>query len=253
MLKIPFFNRIKPIEINFYTASTIIAELAPPVLTSKVEHPFNHDIVDEDGLPKKTFRTCYSQLKSLKTSVTVPAWCSFSVSVKDRRPRFNFPIDNPLWRSTAVADQVDPEQQNDWVSFHQDPNFYDNVFVSKINNPWIAVCEENPRWIIGQHTLNTSGMCIPTGILDLKYQHGINIFNYLPKYDFVYHVQAGTPLVSMYPLVEPERPIKVNAIYDPDKFLTLCNSSDIGRVYKNAQLYKTVREAKKREEALIKK
>lgn len=253
MLKLPFFNRIKPVEINFYTASNIIADLAPPVLSSQVEHPFEHSVIDEEGLPRKTFRTCYSYLKSLKTSVTIPAWCEFSVSVKDGRPRFHFPMDNPVWRNTASDCIINPDNQNDWVSYHRDPNFYDNVFVSKITNPWIAVCKEKPRWIIGQHTLNTSGMCIPTGIIDLKYQHSINIFNYLPKHDFVYHVKAGTPLVSLYPILEPDRPIKVNASYDPDKFLMYCDSADIGRIYKNANLFKCLRAEKKHEEVLIKK
>lgn len=165
-----------------------------------------------------SFRTCYGFVQSFKKSITIPSWCEMQVLSNEDSIQYLFPR---------------PEINS--VEFHQEDLSWRprDVFISKLISPWAVVSKDDIDFAVTHHILNTSGMTIPTGIVNFKRTNKMQIFNYVRK-NANYKVPFNMPLVSLFPL--SDRPIHVESVFDPDMFHKIDRQNDMKPFFKASTL-----------------
>lgn len=214
IMKIPFLTLRKHIEVTCYTKYKNTAELAPCTITGRGAMSGVGNVKEDDS----SFRTCYGFVRAFKKSFTVHSWCEMAVQSTDTDVQYFFPR---------------PEVNS--VEFHQTdlawrPN---NVFVSKLISPWALVSNADVDFAVTHHILNTSGMIIPSGVVNFKHVNKLQIFNYVPQ-NVQYKVGFNSPLVSIFPL--SDRPLRVQSVFDPDAFARIDRQNDMKPFFKAAGL-----------------
>lgn len=217
-LKLPFFNRKRYIVMKCYTDNKRLYEYAPILRSSLLpapecqtdKHPVKQD--NFDRMP--SFRTCFGRVEALKTSAAIPLWNTMHIKV-----------DNDL---NISVDSSDMQNLLGYLDFdHNNDPYYDteNFYVVKHVCAWH--CEETTgvKFVSAQHIQNNTNMRIPSGIIDFKHQHAMNVFNLVSKYPHSYTIPFKTPTIALYPL--SDLPLHVESYFDTQKAIDLdrANSS----------------------------
>lgn len=209
MLKLPFFNRKRYVVLKCYTDAELVNQFTPVTITAKCKH----DVYDKRRNLKErwngSFKTCYGNVKSYRTSVTVPCWHDYKVIVEDRR------ID--VLSSQRGTRNGKPEIKDHTV----DPDWHSQsgLAIFKIASPWAFECGDHKdlKWVYANHILNTTNLNSPSGMLTFYYQHDVNIFFKIdPKYNHQFEIPFKTPLAQLYPLTD--LPLEVETSYNPTRF-----------------------------------
>ena len=154
-----------------------------------------------------SIRSCYGYISSIKNSITVPSWVEFKVSATKEGAGYAFPKGN-----------------HTWVDTHNDPALSSDEFeITKIATPWVIEVNKNVQIACCSHILNTSGMHIPSGVINFKNTHQLNIFNYVHKYQHEYSVGFKKPLLSLYPMTTEK--FYLETYYDRSRFEELNHRS----------------------------
>jgi hypothetical protein len=117
-----------------------------------------------------------------------------------------------------------------------------NAFLGKLTSAWAIEEETGVQFVMAQHIRNNSLMRIPSGILNFKYQHSVNIFNLVAKHDHSFTVKPGLPIVALYPLTEKK--LYVESYHDEDRYSYL-NKKDSARPYFDANMIKRMNDYKR--------
>ena len=183
-------------------------------MTGQGQMPGVKNIRDDDS----SFRTCYGFVRAFKKSFTVHSWCEMLVQSTDTDVQYFFPR---------------PEINN--VEFHQADLAWrpSDVFLSKLISPWAIVSDTDVDFAVTHHILNTSGMIVPSGVVNFKHVNKLQIFNYIPK-NVQYKVGFNAPIVSIFPL--SDRPLHVRSVFDQDAFDKIDRQNDMKPFFKAAAL-----------------
>lgn len=230
-LKLPFFNKQNYIVLNCYHANKRTVELAPIVLSSKLpELPFNNrlgdknvdksflngstEILESEGYARTqpTARTCYANIASLKISATVPMWTSCNV-----RSTENNGIFVEMSDKRDIIGAVDYRHTND--PYFSSPD----MVIVKLITSWHLEEKTGVPFVLASHLRNFTPMRIPSGIMNYRDQHSVNIFNFVHLSNHEYTVKFGTPIVSLYPMTDKK--LYVESHYDPQKSAELLDRS----------------------------
>jgi len=201
-MKLPFFNKRKYIEIKAYTNIKWYVDEVPVVLTKDVQtsHLNTPKLTPEQKKYTGTFNTCYGRLAGLRNSFTLQNWCDHDILANEDKWRYVVP-------QTTQTFQAIP---------HKDLVFKpDGMFVTKVIPPWRMECNTDVDFILGSHILNTTGLTIPTGIINSSIPV-FNYFYYIPKQKTTYHIPYKMPLIQIFPL--SDWPLYVESEYNPTKF-----------------------------------
>jgi hypothetical protein len=136
-----------------------------------------------------------------------------------------------LWADLKI--RVYPTGEVEDISFgismgtplvQHNPRQYDHLYPSnktafKLNNPWIAKCEDDIKFLFTESHYSTNffrenNMYIAPGIVDFKYQHAVNVHVLIDKKEEPYdlYLPYGTPLFTLYPLTEKKINIECKLI-----------------------------------------
>lgn len=212
-LKIPFINYKNYIVLKCYHPVKYVAECAPIIISSKLP-AYPKDIRNEHQ--EATFKMCYGNIASLKTSATLPSWYSFKMEVKNGK---------------VGCDVSDPTPQMGSVDFHHGLDAAygcKHMFLAKFTSAWAIEEDTGVPFVMAQHIRNNTAMRLPSGVLNFKYQHSLNVFNLVDKHDHTYSVNVGTPIAALYPM--SEKRLYVESYHDPDKANELY-TNDAARPY----------------------
>lgn len=233
-ISLPFFNRKRYIVLKAYTDNKRLCDYAPITRSSMLPPPeyLSHkNPVDKSFFKQEpTFRTCFAHVASLKTSAVVPAWSSFKISVDDdlKIQVHTSDVSNTLGRTV--------------FDHNQDP-YYDtkDFYVVKHVCNWFCEEDTGVKFVYAHHIKNNTNMRIPSGIVDYKHQHSMNIFNLVSKHTHAYDIPFKTPMVALYPM--SDLPLYVESYHDPEKMHELGSSSearfwDTGTALKLAKIKK---------------
>jgi hypothetical protein len=184
-----------------YTPFDLVKEHKTLELSSK-----NVDIYNKkskfDG--QKSFKHCYGMLHSLSKSITIKA--PSELKVKSDGEKWSYDSCNPFFASLESHDE--------------DPHFdHGDCFITKISLPWQIEEKTGAKFLYSRHIQNTTFMNIPSGVVDFKYRHGPNIFNYIPRLNISYDVDFMHPLMSLH-LLEDKK-LVVETYVDSQKFFFL--------------------------------
>jgi len=140
----------------------------------------------------------------------------------------------PLWSDVTIASFVNPDEKRiGWAAHspsssatlaHHHPNqlgpAFDNYFHLKFNSPW--ACREKTGVNFLLTSISWSSIDLwdkiytAQGILNFKHQPSTNIncFIHRKNYDFI--LEAGTPMVGIFPLTEKEVEFKCHHISEEE-------------------------------------
>ena len=214
IMKLPFLTLRRHIEVACYTKYKNVAELAPCTTMGRGPMADVENVKQDDS----SFRTCYGFVRAFKKSLTVHSWCEIAVQSTEADVHYAFPR---------------PEINS--VEFHQSDLAWrpSDVFVSKLISPWALVSDTDVDFVVAHHILNTSGMIVPSGIVNFKNVNKLQIFNYIPK-NVEYKIGFNTPLVSIFPL--SDKPLHVRSIFDQDAFDKIDRQNDMKPFFKASGL-----------------
>lgn len=200
-LKLPFFNRKNYVLFRFYTPSPFAAAHAAPSLTLHAKHE-TFNVIPKCPREKlhrsmePSFKTCFGLVSQYKRSITLPMWAEFCVDVHEGQLSVNHSTKGDM------KQQVDVHNDRDYL-------MQKGMVMLKFNSLWAVTTEgdiDSTTCISGQHILNTTGMMIPTGIIDFKApQHDWNVFNKVDtSYDHTYKIPFAHPIQALFPITEKE-------------------------------------------------
>lgn len=204
-LTIPFINFNNYVVLKCYTNNKLVCDGFPIVLSSRL--PSIKAVSDASG----GLRTCYGYTSSLKRSASLPMWMSIGV----RSVNGEVGLAKPDERS-GVCDFDFSHNEDAYLKL-------DSMVVVKIIPPWVLEEATGVQFILASNIRNNTPMKIPSGVCDFKYQHAINVFNYISTYDHSYEVTAGTPVLALYPMTDKK--LYVESHYDVKKFEELSSKT----------------------------
>ena len=209
---IPFLNKQNYIVLKCYAANSYYSKYAPILLESKRNCPIPTKV--DDSHMRKSFRTCFGRVDGLKKSATVPMTCTLNVEVKDDlHAHCTISEDNDKFFKVRFDHMRDP-----YYSIK-------DGMLSKIELPWLLEEDSGVSFVFARHIMNTTHMMMPSGVLNFKYQHALNIFNIIRKVPHKYTVDFRTPVISLFPM--SEKPLHVECYYDANKYSELLDKSAI--------------------------
>lgn len=219
-----FFNKLKPITLNFYTNHIAAYELAQPKAASSFlpdwwkNLPVPKLVPDIDVLQSPSFsnmRSCPGMKHMYQRGCIIPLWSDIAVEISE------IGNDNYRWRSSDVTLGMEihhPDQFNHYWGL-------DNYQHLKLILPWEIQCDEPEPFLYidccwNRNTQNRYSVL--SGIMEFKHQHSGNVnmlFSKLPeKYTLI--LRHLTPMVQLIPL--SNRPLKIKThLVGEDKIINL--------------------------------
>jgi hypothetical protein len=200
-LKVPFLNFKNYVVLKCYTDNGMVHSAFPV----KLGIEYGRIKTRKDVL--YGFRTCTGRTATLKRSATLPTWVTYDVYTKDGTAT--------IYHSDAQPEMV----KADW-DLNEDAYLgadkLDKMLILKLDSPWWFEEDTGVNFVYAANVHNTTRWHTPSGILNFKYQHAVNLFNYIHvATDHHYSVVAGTPAISYYPLTDKK--FYVESIYDVAK------------------------------------
>lgn len=200
-LKVPFLNFKNYVVLKCYTDNGMLHSAFPVTLSAR------QSVIKTDPARPYGFRTCTGRTATLKRSATIPMWVTYDVDVRDG--------DAYVFKADEHPDLC----KLDWVlngDAYMGADKLDQMLIMKLDSPWWFEEETGVDFLYAPNIHNTTRWHSPSGILNFKYQHAVNLFNYIHvASNHQYRVIAGTPAVSYYPLTDKK--LYVESIYDVDK------------------------------------
>jgi hypothetical protein len=129
----------------------------------------------------------------------LPTWSDIAFKISDSG-NYQYDFAHQL---CAITDH--PQKQVG--TFYDDSN---SVHI-KIETPWLFKCSTDINWLYSQPVWNQLAgrdFCIPSGVVNYKYQHETNLNILFRRKDQTVNFQHGEPLAHIIPLTE--RQLKIN-------------------------------------------
>jgi hypothetical protein len=204
----------KPIELRFYTNNRSACELFPPTKAAKAR-PRWLSTADSGGFGV-TIQRCRGIREFFSHGVAVPLWSDLKLETTENHLRWDF---------SDGKSQLHVESE---FGVMQRPN----EALCKLIFPWAAECSEAVPFMQVQNMWDQTAAAFRSinGTLEFKYQHAVNLFLYFQA-DTSTIIPAGTSFFILAPL--SERPIKILAEYDPEKYDALRDGSRSRPFFKN--------------------
>lgn len=241
-----FFNKIKPITLDFYTFDPSAYEYAQPTI-GKTKPSWLSNLCpvishQKPGMPagfvekRSTVMYCPAIRDMINDPISIPSWYETEILVENgnwldtRGPQWGERID------LHTNDQVGGE-------------FYKDRIFLKLISPWKGVCKEDVNFLYlqnfyGSEFFNTNDIIIPPGYTNFKFQNSTNIHLWLKNRPDTYSVQLPirTPLLSLVPITERKVVIK-NHLIDYNTWYAMGSSHpkvSVGAYYKKLKLLKEI-------------
>ena len=207
-----FFLSQKPVVLDIYVVDSNLATHTPIQRASKFFPDWWKNI--DSNAESPTMRHCAGFVDLFKSSFVVPMWADAELTVEQEG------TDGIGWQfydfSTDI--KVHPNEQRG--------SYLDNEKWqhAKITNPIFIHCTEEINFLFHDACWNRENFddyIIPSGILEFKYNHSLNINMMLKRKEdkytlFLNHKQ---PLVYLTPITD--RKVKINYhIVTPEEFVT---------------------------------
>lgn len=210
-----FFNRLKPITLNFYTFDAAAHEYAKPSigktrpkwlssLCPVIEHQ-RPDMPPGHIEKHPTAMYCPAIRDMINDSITLPAWYETDLIVS-----------NGAWTDTKGP------QWNEKIVMHtndQVGDFYKDRLFLKMTSPWKGICTEDVNFLYlqnfyGSEFFDINDVIIPPGYTNFKYQHSTNVHLWIKNRPDTYtiNVPIKTPLISLVPLTERKVIVKTHLV-----------------------------------------
>ena len=202
---IDFIFKRKPIYLDCFTTNPLAYEFAPIQLANQFVPewwkalPKNYRIANEHPpVPHSTMRKCAGLIDIYSTGLMIPLWSDLVIEIATNG--------DYSWKF------ADEESMNAIHNKEQAGTFFDdnNVVHMKIVSPWLFSCNDDVKWYFTQPVWNhnlAKDFCIPSGILEFKYQGSTHINTLIRKQNCVISLPHGMPMAHVVPL--SERPVKI--------------------------------------------
>jgi hypothetical protein len=204
-LRSPFLILNKHIELDVYFAKPYLEGL------NLVDSGYKHKKwwMKRPKEYKTSISTCVGLLDLQRKGVSIKSWTDFNIVNSDGE--FDFSGTSELNVSSHTSDANGWAEKND-------------IKIAKLVSPFVVQCNEETNFLLTQSPFCKQDICMPSGILNFKYQHQLNIFLYLhQRVSSVTEVRLGDFLVNLQPL--SDRPVKVNYMYNPERHFYLGEKS----------------------------
>jgi hypothetical protein len=201
------------INLTFYTQenSTFINEKP----TFKSDHPEwskflkstfkNFDPRTNSSFDVATAKNCPGINNVLNEGIKFKMWTDLKLRVHPSGLVENLPM--------AITFSIPPVVQHFEKQYEH--IYQDNKTACKLNNPWIAKCNKDVKFLFMEPHYSTNffrehNIQIAPGIIDFKYQSALNIHLIMEKRKDPYEILIpyGTPLMTLYPMTDKK--IKIN-------------------------------------------
>lgn len=146
-----------------------------------------------------TMKSCAGLVDLYTKGVMLPMWSDLDILLR--------PDSGYDWKFADGQSIVEPHPMFQTGSFLSDIGYVH----MKIFAPWRFTCKEDIDWHFAQPVWNheaAKDYCVPSGVLNFKYQHHVNINVLLRGTLNNIHIPHGHPMAHIIPL--SERPVKVH-------------------------------------------
>lgn len=199
------FFKPKKIILNAYTCRSDVYENSRPEKASNFFPEWWKQTPKEFKSPNQisplpTIKRCYGFLEQFQHGFMLPMWSDFALEI--------MPNGALRWEFSDRKSEAAPhmaEQRGAYLA----PEKYLHM---KLVSPWTFSCAEDIHWQFIQPVWNfdqPDNLIIPSGIIEFKYQHGVNVNMFFPDRHLagVRTIPWGQPLYHIIPI--SERPIEL--------------------------------------------
>lgn len=202
-----FFFKRKKIILEAYGQAKELIDLFPPVKTQTIRPEWYKGLDKE----KPTVRHCAGFNDLFSNGLLFPCWAEYKIHLSPLGIR----------RVECSTEAVGPNGAGGHDLKHQANNAWPDYENVKLLSPWNFWCSEPIRWAWIQPTWlqrNPDEYILPPAITEFRYQTGTHV-NLLVKRpvgeeDKIIHIESGTPLVHLVPLIERPWDIEIKMM-DP--------------------------------------
>lgn len=213
-----FFFKKKQLHVDFFTCRSEVYDYASIDQASKFIPRWWRDLPKlSKGETSFNMRYCSGFNDLYKRGVIIPLWSDLNVVIG---PQGTTGGAYQYSDMTSKADYHPQEQRGDFAS--------DSIHL-KLINPWVARCSEDVPWIsIGTqyNQQSLSDYALVNGILEFKYQYGININLMFARHaaERSILIEHGTPLMQLIPL-DGRKVVHHNHLVSADEMAKITRNS----------------------------
>jgi hypothetical protein len=209
-----FFFKNKTVTVDAFTYLTEVHTYAPVDKAKNFlpdwwkNHPKNSTEMHETTgieLPRSTIKRCVGIIDLYANGYIIPMWTSVKMKTTSTG---NFKI-----ISTGICEQSTFQEK----AFPRE--LMNNNIHTKITSPWIFREKTGinflfvePTWNYVDNLAHSSGMIVPPGIINFKYQTTTNINIFLPLRDQVIDIEMGTPMAHIIPMTDKKVQLKTHLV-----------------------------------------
>jgi hypothetical protein len=204
----------KPIELRFYTDNRAACDLFPPVNGAKKRPSWVREATS--GEFDMGVQNCRGMRELFRNGIAVPLGSVLKITT------------TPDQMSWSFADKKSHLMvEGNFGVMHRK-----SEALCKLVFPWAVECSSAVNFVQVQNTWDRPAADFRTvnGALEFKYQHAINMFLYIPPGTNTV-IPAGTAFFLMMPMTE--RPIRLSAEYNPEKYYALSEGGESRVFFKN--------------------
>jgi len=207
------FNIIKrPVELHFYTNDPLVYEYFQidrgvkwfPDWIKNIDPALNEPNFSQY---KKTIKKCPGVLELYKNSFILPLWTELGINIKNKSVHISV-SDN----STRIDSHADFQRG---TFLPQAENIH-----LKIVSPWRTETKSSVQFLISACSFSSETLIsqfhIPNAIRSYNISAGNNIHAFISNHDQDISIEAGTPLVHIFPLTDKK--VNLQCHFDPEKF-----------------------------------
>lgn len=189
---INFFIKRSKIVVDAFTANSDIFRMFPLMEAKDNPPSFYKNLQPESD--KRNMKYCAGLIDYYKSGFLIPNVVDIELRSNNREMLVN--------DSVKLFVESHPS--------HQHGNYFKNHHHVKFNGSWYLREKTEVKFLMTNlfwHDYNFLPFVV-NGVLDFKYQHGLNINTFMPKGTYDYFIPAGKPLAQLIPLTEKEVVIK---------------------------------------------
>jgi hypothetical protein len=198
----------RPINLRFYTNNSGAHKLFKPDKATK----YLPDWAKAKDEANRRVRACYGFSQTFTRGFVVPIWADTEFNVSVEGAKCN--LDVKSFDESLKTEML----RSPFMQVH-------NTFLLKLSSPWLVECDEDVGFTVAENMWSNPSRAFNfmSGAAAFKYQHGTNMFFYLPMVHGKHVLRAGdTPLVWV---PQSDRTLKIDgATYDPEKFAYLAGT-----------------------------
>ena len=196
-----FFLSQKPVVLDVYVSDPNLIEHTPIQRASKFFPTWWKNIDSNEKLP--TMRHCTGFVDLFKSSFVIPMWADAELTIEQEGNK------GISWQFYDAATSIGVHHSSQRGSYLDDEKWQH----AKIENPMYIHCNEEIKFLFQDACWNRENFdeyIIPSGILEFKYNHSININMMFKRKEDKYtlSLKHNQPLVYLTPLTD--RKVKIN-------------------------------------------